>query len=124
MSTTNLFTATEAVYSEFDALRTSSREFNIPESLVRALDALGPVLASTDVANRKPSQANPMVDINAAGTIHNAHQALSALALVSFTERGYVLSTDERIGLHYLFSCVSDAMQAAENQARTEQKAA
>ena len=46
MSTTNLFTAAELVYSEFDALRTSTSEYNIPESLIRALAALGPVVAA------------------------------------------------------------------------------
>lgn len=122
MSTTNLFTAAALVYSEFDALRTSSQEFNIPESFIRAIDALGPVLASTEVDSRIPSQANPMVDINASGTIHNAHQALLALRLAALNPED-VFSEYERTGLHYLFSCVSDAMQTAENQAMQERKA-
>lgn len=51
MSTPNLFTAAELVYSEFDALRASHREHNIPESMARALEALAAVLYSPEVDN-------------------------------------------------------------------------
>lgn len=123
MSTTNLFTATGAVYSEFDALRTSSREYNIPDGLVNALDALGPVLAVAEIDKQKPAQINPMVDINASGTIHNAQQVLWALRLATLNPED-IFSEDERTGIHYMFVCIIEAMRTAELQAEQERKAA
>lgn len=65
MSTTNLFTAAERVYSEFDAFSASRhREHGLPESMVQALESLASVLYSPEGCNQKTSQANPMVDIN------------------------------------------------------------
>lgn len=64
MSTSNLFTAAELVYSEFDALRASRREHNIPASMVRALEALAAALYSPEVGNPESAQTNPMVDIH------------------------------------------------------------
>lgn len=56
MSTSNLFTAAEQVYSEFDALTTSTREYNIPESMARALAALGVAVAAADADHQNSAQ--------------------------------------------------------------------
>lgn len=58
MNTTNLFAAAELVYSEFDALRASRREHNIPESMDRALEALAAALYSPEMDKQQSSQSD------------------------------------------------------------------